>query len=778
MRILITNVQLDHRTGTEIVVRDLEHGLRERDHEVCVYTPRPGIVSDEITARGGTVVSSLDRVPFVPDVIHAHHNGPATEAALHFPDTPVVFVCHDRGSVNDMAHGVPSVREYVAVDLNCRERLVTEGVRADSIHVITNAVDIDRFVTRADGAAPIRKAAIFGNNAVNGGFIESVRSACARAGLSLDVFGSGVGRTLDDPERHLAEYDVVFAKARCAIEAMVAGCAVIAVDTAGYGGLVTFADIDWLLDWNVGDRCLQRAHDPSAIDEDLRRIDADDVRRVSELVRARCNLAVALDAYEQVYKAAIAGERAATSPVGASWRDPYNAVLAYATDLEAGMRAGGGTWSMPPLPPASAQAIRITATSVPRWVAPGEPFAIEVEIVNRSRQSLTSIGPTPVNLSYHWLDDAGRKIHHDGRRSALMQAVRPWDRHRQQMLVDAPTDTGRFGLRVTLVQEIVTWFTELPVPVFDDVAIVIAVPRTDWNLSNIAALCELVVVRDAPVANLGFVSAPLPGMLAFAETTSFVDAAVQRSCHALIVPSALVSRVPEHIGVIESGEPRSAFYKLHEVLATDTNFYGTDMSSRIHPRARVHHSATIDAHNVLIADGVEVGAGCVADGRVTVGARVRIWPGSVIGAAGFQTMRVDGHLVELVHVGGVSIGADTVVFANATIARGLFRQDTVIGDGCRVGNNAFISHNTRLGNGTTVGHGAIVNGNVRVGDDVWIGPGAAIANNVTIGDGARVDLGATVIGNVAPGEHVGGPPAIDHHTMLREVSTWRARGRQ
>ena len=284
--------------------------------------------------------------------------------------------------------------------------------------------------------------------------------------------------------------------------------------------------------------------------------------------------------------------------------------------------------------------------------------------------------------------------------------------------------------------------------------------------------------RDAPVANLGFVSSPLAGMLAFAESESFVDTAVRRGCHALIVPPALLPRVPEHIGVMLSATPGNTFRDCHEALALHTDFYGADVETRVHPGARVHSTATIDPRNVRIAEDVEVGAGCVVSGRVTVGRRVKILPGAVIGTAGFQTMTSEGQRHEFSHVGGVTIGDDAVVFANATIARGLFRQDTVIGEGGRIGNNTFISHNTRLGRGTTVGHGAIVNGNVLVGDDVWIGPGASIANDVSIGDGARVDLGATVIGRVAPGKHVGGPPAIDHHTVLREVSTWRSRARR
>lgn len=141
-----------------------------------------------------------------------------------------------------------------------------------------------------------------------------MRRACAACGVSLDEYGSGVGRTLDHPERTLAEYDVVFAKARCAIEALSAGCAVIAIDVAGYGGLVTATDVNWMLDWNVGNRCLQRSRDARVIEEDLRRIDADDVRRASEITRARCSLTAALDAYEGVYANALDGQRSSLSP--------------------------------------------------------------------------------------------------------------------------------------------------------------------------------------------------------------------------------------------------------------------------------------------------------------------------------------------------------------------------------------------------------------------------------------------------------------------------------
>ena len=780
MQILITNYQLDHRTGTEIVVRDLERGLRSRGHAVCVYTPRPGALSDEIIAAGGNVVTAIDEVPFIPDVIHGHHNGPATEAALHFPSTPLIFVCHSRHYWLDMARGVPSVRKYVAVDLNCHERLLAEGVVPDSIHLIINAADIDRFVLRSEASmsSPLRKAAIFSNNAASGRFVDSVKRACASAGFTLDVLGEGAGRSIDDPERVLAEYDVVFAKARCAIEAMVAGCAVLAADEAGYGGLVTHANVDWMLDWNVGDRTLQQMHDSVVIEKDLRHIDEDDVRQVSLRVRERCSLSGALDAYERLYRAAIDGERGPHSPPASSWQGSHDALTQYATDLEEILR-DDGSWTMPPLPPSIATEVAITATSAPRVVLPMESFSIQVEITNRSRETLASIGATPIQLSYRWLDaTSGEIIDADGARTRLTRRIASGSSHRQQMLVVAPTHTGHFTLRITLVQELVAWFTDLPTPVYDDVPIVVGERSVAWRLSDIAALVEIPVTRDATVSNLGFVSSALPDMLTYAVTSAFLDAALQSGCTAVIVPSSLATHVPEELGLLVCDEPADTFHKIHQCLADRTDFYGDDIESRIHPRAHVHPTATIDDRNVRIAADAVVGAGSVISGRVMIAAGAVISPGAVIGASGFQTMRVDGRPVEFAHVGGVVIEENAIVFSNATVARGLFRQDTVLGIDSRVGNNAFISHNVQLGPRSVVGHGAQVNGNVEVGADVWIGPGATISNNLVIGDGARIDLGATVIGNVAAQSHVGGPPAIDRRVMLREVARWRSRGRQ
>ena len=48
------------------------------------------------------------------------------------------------------------------------------------------------------------------------------------------------------PERVLGRYDIVFAKAKAAMEAMAVGAAVVLCDFGGVGPMVTWADFDRL----------------------------------------------------------------------------------------------------------------------------------------------------------------------------------------------------------------------------------------------------------------------------------------------------------------------------------------------------------------------------------------------------------------------------------------------------------------------------------------------------------------------------------------------------
>jgi UDP-3-O-[3-hydroxymyristoyl] glucosamine N-acyltransferase len=231
----------------------------------------------------------------------------------------------------------------------------------------------------------------------------------------------------------------------------------------------------------------------------------------------------------------------------------------------------------------------------------------------------------------------------------------------------------------------------------------------------------------------------------------------------------LVDDVPLEVGVAVSDDPTRAFYELHNALLRHTAFYGERPATSVDATAVVEHGAHLDPTGVVVGAGCHIHAGAVVRGPAVLGRRVVIESGAVIGAAGFQTSSRSGDAVDLHHAGGVHIGDDVHVHANAVVAAGPFDLPTQIGAHTQIGNGAFVSHRCRLGQHVYVGHLAALNGRVEVGDGAWIGPGAVVAHRLRLGAGCAVALGSTVVDDVEPGAKVSGLPAGDQHTMFRHA---------
>ncbi len=292
------------------------------------------------------------------------------------------------------------------------------------------------------------------------------------------------------------------------------------------------------------------------------------------------------------------------------------------------------------------------------------------------------------------------------------------------------------------------------------------------RLSECTGFVPITVVRDAAFDTLGFLVDPQPGMLAFLESARYLSllARCGGAVSCVVAPAGMVDRLPTVPGLAVSESPRRAFFDLHNHLARQTEFYGPNSPTAVHPTAVVHSTAWVAPMNVSIAAGAEIQPHATVLEGTTVGARVVVQPGVVLGGVGLQTARFPDAVVDLVHAGGVVIEDDAQLLAHAVVARGVFRQATTIGAGCRIGNHAFISHNAQIGQRTFVGHGAVVNGNVVAGRDCWIGPGAVISHCVRIGDGARISLGATVVRDVGRSQQVSGNFAMEHRRFLRRMA--------
>lgn len=303
LRILLTNRVIAHRTGTELFVRDVATALLARGQLPLVYSPRLGPVAEDIRRETIPVVDDLAKVAEPPHIIHGHHGLETLTALLAFPGVPAVSVCHSWIGWPDEPVPFPRIRRYLAVDDTCRHRLVAEhGIAPDRVEVLLNAVDLQRFRPRAPLPESPRRALIFSNSSgEQGRHVKAIREACERASITLDVAGFKAGHALERPEQALGAYDIVFAKARAALEAAAIGTAVVLCDVAGAGPMVTTANFAALRRVNFGMRALREAPTVETISREIARYDAADAAAVSHQVRALAGLETQIDQLLAIY---------------------------------------------------------------------------------------------------------------------------------------------------------------------------------------------------------------------------------------------------------------------------------------------------------------------------------------------------------------------------------------------------------------------------------------------------------------------------------------------
>jgi glycosyl transferase family 4 len=304
MRILLTNSTLADRSGSELYVRDVAIALRRRGHDPVAYSPLLGEVAEDLRAATIPVTNDLRSIRVAPDVIHGQHHLELMAALTQFPNVQALYVCHGWLPWQEAPPTHPRIRQYVAVDDTVRDRLVIEsGIDPSRVRKLYNFVDLKRFEARGAAAPAPRNALIFNSRATEDNLGVLVREACRLHGIDqVDLLGYGNGRPVREPEKLLARYDLIFARARTALEAMTTGAAVIVSDPLGMAGLVTTENFDALRRMNFGVRTLTAPVTVDALADAIGRYDAADAANVCARARAESDLEAAVSAFEEMYR--------------------------------------------------------------------------------------------------------------------------------------------------------------------------------------------------------------------------------------------------------------------------------------------------------------------------------------------------------------------------------------------------------------------------------------------------------------------------------------------
>ncbi len=278
---------------------ELATSLLQRGHTPIVYSPQLGPTAHELREATVPVVDNLDAIASPPDLIHGQHHVETMAALLRFPNTPAVFFCHGWLPWEEAPPKHPRILRYVAVDDTCRDRLLWENaVPEQRVSVIFNSVETEEFLPRPPLPTRPARAVVFSNG---GAHVSAVREACVRTQLTLDVIGADSGNVAMRPQDILGQYDIVFAKARCALEALAVGSAVVLCDTVGVGPMVTTGEMDQLRRLNFGVRTLQGNVDPDVLEREIARYDPHDAAEVSRRIRESAGREKAIDQIVDLY---------------------------------------------------------------------------------------------------------------------------------------------------------------------------------------------------------------------------------------------------------------------------------------------------------------------------------------------------------------------------------------------------------------------------------------------------------------------------------------------
>ena len=194
-------------------------------------------------------------------------------------------------------------------------------------------------------------------------------------------------------------------------------------------------------------------------------------------------------------------------------------------------------------------------------------------------------------------------------------------------------------------------------------------------------------------------------------------------------------------------------------------------------RARLG-AGTVVMAGAFVGDGCRLGQGCVLYPRATLyhgvsmGDRVIVHAGAVVGSDGFGYARQGASFVKVPQLGSVQVGDDVEIGANTTIDRGAI-GDTRIGARTKIDNLCHFGHNCVVGEDCAFAGATVVAGSTVFGDRVIMAGHVAISGHLKIASDVRVGGNSCILQDIdKPGDYMG-HPIVEKLKWIRILATQR-----
>jgi len=152
--------------------------------------------------------------------------------------------------------------------------------------------------------------------------------------------------------------------------------------------------------------------------------------------------------------------------------------------------------------------------------------------------------------------------------------------------------------------------------------------------------------------------------------------------------------------------------------------------------------------------------------RCTIGQRVIIHSGTVIGSDGFGYVQHEGRHQKIPQIGTVVIEDDVELGANVAVDRATFGQ-TIIRRGTKVDNLVQIAHNVTVGEHNILVAQVGIAGSTTLGSHVVVGGQAGLSDHIEVGDRVMIAARSGVNRSLTGDQIVSGTPAMPHEVSIK-----------
>jgi len=303
---------------------------------------------------------------------------------------------------------------------------------------------------------------------------------------------------------------------------------------------------------------------------------------------------------------------------------------------------------------------------------------------------------------------------------------------------------------------------------------------------TLGEIAEYVGGRVCGDPNLVIRAAATLGRAREGEISFLMNQRYERQLRTTKASAVIVAKAVEApVALLIAEDPYYAFMQVMVLLHGHRKHKETGIS----PQAVISDTAVVGEgchihHLVTIADNVRIGERCIiypctyiGEGtrigddcilypsvtvfeRCTIGSRVIINANSVIGVDGFGYATHDGLHHKIPQVGSVVLEDDVEIGSCCGIERGTL-DDTVIGQGSKLGDLVTIGHGTKVGPHCLLVAQVGIAGSTTLGHHCIVGGQAGIVGHITIGNHVTIGGRAGVINSVSDGRTVLGAPAIE-----------------